>query len=298
MNHETNVLYSMPAAAYHADADGPRLSQSLATLCCNQSPLHAWQAHPLLGGKGQWSYNPGKSDGTIVHALMLEPDNTSLIHEMETVYRKDHKLAGARCTDFKTADAQQERDDAFAVGKIPMFSEDLGVYRYKAKALRSRFEDMGLAFDGGSAEVVIYWTEETPFGPVRCRCRIDYLLIASEGAQVVDLKTTDDAHPRSLRRKIWELGYDIQHAAYTRAVEAAFPDLAGRVSMPFAFGELDKPYAVNPIQLSGEFKRLGETRWERGRDRWAKCLYEDRWTAYDGGTLEPPAYALAQEMGE
>jgi hypothetical protein len=112
------------------------------------------------------------------------------------------------------------------------------------------------------------------------------------------LKSTKDANPRALKRSIWEYGYDIQYAAYTRAVCAVFPDLAGRIDMPFAFGELDKPYAVNPVELSSEFKRLGETRWERGRDRWAKCLYEDRWTGYEGGSIEPPAYAAAQEMGE
>jgi hypothetical protein len=289
------VFYDMPASIYHTDADGPRLSQSLVTICCNQSPLHAWQAHPLLGGK-PYTYEPSDDDGSIIHALMLEPDNAALIHAMTSVYDKKHERAGQVVSDFKTKAAQEERDAALARGQIPMPPEKLAVYRYKAKALRSRLEDMGTTFDGRS-EVVIYWTEETPFGPVRCRCRIDHLFLG-ERALIIDLKSTKDAHPHALKRAIWEYGYDIQHAGYTRAVAAAFPDYAGRIDMPFAFGELDKPYAVNPIRLDGEFQRLGEARWERGRNRWAKCLYEDRWTAYDGGTIDPPAYALAQEMGE
>lgn len=287
---EPRIIYDMSAADYHSDKDGPRLSQSLATLCVNQSPLHAWNAHPLLGAR-PFTYEPSDDDGTIIHALVLEPDNEQ-IHEMATFNKY-----GEVVTDFRTKAAQEERDAALARGQIPILSEKLGAFRYKAKALRSRFEDMGTTFDGES-EVVIYWSEETPFGPVRCRCRIDHLFVTAERALIVDLKSTKDAHPRALKRAIWEYGYDIQHAAYTRAVAAAFPELAGRIDMPFAFGELAKPYAVNPIQLSGEFQRLGETRWERGRDRWAKCLYEDRWTAYEGGTLEPPAYAAAQEMGE
>ena len=68
--------------------------------------------------------------------------------------------------------------------------------------------------------------------------------------------------------------------------------------MMFAFAETDKPYATSPTELSGEFRALGEARWERGRDRWAKCLAEDDWRGYEGGQIEPPAYAAAQEMTE
>ena len=292
---EPRIIYGMSAADYHSDKDGPRLSQSLATLCCNQSPLHAYQAHPLLGA-APYTYEPSTDDGSIIHALVLEPEN-ELFHEIGTRYDSKHERAGEVVTDFKTKAAQLERQAALDAGKIPMLSEKLGIYRYKAKALRSRFKDVGLTFDGDS-EVVIYWTETTEFGPVRCRARLDHLIITDDGATIIDLKSAKDVHPHALKRSIWEYGYDIQHAAYTRAVAAVFPALAGRINMPFAFGELDKPYAVNPITLSGEFKRLGETRWERGLNRWAKCLYENRWTAYDGGVIEPPAYALAQEMGE
>jgi hypothetical protein len=288
------IIYDMSARDYHSDADGPRLSQSLATICCNQSPLHAWQAHPLLGSK-PYEYEPSDDDGSLIHSLILEPDSDNIEEiDEESIRTKDGKPAK---NPLATVEGKELVSAALARGRIPVLSEKLAVFRYKAKAIRSRLQDMGTTFDGDS-EVVIYWTEETPFGPVRCRCRLDHLFVTAERALIVDLKSTKDAHPRALKRAIWEYGYDIQHAAYTRAVAAVFPDLAGRIDMPFAFGELDKPYAVNPIELSGEFKRLGETRWERGRDRWAKCLAEDRWTAYEGGTLEPPAYAGAQEMGE
>ncbi len=116
--------------------------------------------------------------------------------------------------------------------------------------------------------------------------------------RIIDLKTTESAHPRDIRSVSWRLGYDIQAAAYVRAVEAAFPEYVGRVDVLFAFCELEKPYAVNPVSLSGEFMRLGEQRWERGRDRWTKCLMEDSWHAYEGGSIEPPAWALAEDMGE
>jgi len=296
---DATVHYGMSASQYHADADGPRLSQSLATILCNQSPLHCWQKHPLLGGPKPFVYTPSDDDGTIIHALVLEPDNAALIHEIDprTIKTKDGKPSAKP---MATEEGKAIAAAALERGQIPLLTEKLDVYRYKSKAIRSRLEDAGLTFDGDS-EVVIYWTEETPHGPVRCRCRIDHLFLG-EDALVIDLKTTGDAHPRELQRTIWYKGYDIQHEAYRRAVEAAFPDYVGRVRIPFAFGELDKPYAVNPIRLDAEFAQLGAVRWERGRDLWAKCLLEGgtefkHWPGYSGGEIGPPAFALAQEMG-
>jgi hypothetical protein len=276
------VIYDMSAKAYHSDADGPRLSQSLATMCVNQSPLHAWQKHPLLGNVG-FSYEGNTSDGTLIHSLVLEPDS-------EDVVELDFE-------NFRTKAAQEARDATIASGKIPMLAEKLGAYRYKAKAIRSRLYERGIAFDGKS-EVTIYWQEETPSGVVRCRARLDHLEITPDAIRVVDLKSTESANPRDLKSSCWRYAYDIQEAAYVRAVTAAFPDYAGRVSMLFAFAELEKPYAVSPITLNGEFRTLGEARWVRGRDLWAKCLNADDWTGYAGGDLAPPAWAMTEEMGE
>lgn len=282
----TQVIYDMPAKAYHSDADGPRLSQSLATTCVLETPLHAWQKHPLLGNV-PYVYVPSTDDGSLIHSMVLEPD-TALVHEM-TSLNKD----GDVVTDFRTKAAQEERDAALAAGKIPMLTEKLGAFRYKARAIRQRLESQGVTFDGDS-EVSIYWLD----GPVRCRARLDHLIVTPEKIRIIDLKSTASATPRSLRASCWRYGYDIQQAAYVRAVEAAFPEYLGRVEFVFAFCELEKPYAVNPVMLSGEFVRLGEARWLRGRDRWHESLERDEWPGYVGGSLEPPAWALADDLGE
>ncbi len=289
-----SIHYDMPAREYHSDADGPRLSQSLATVCTNESPLHAWQQHPLLGAR-PYIYEPNTDDGTLIHSLVLEPDSNQ-IEEIDpsTILTKDGSVAKSP---FGTEHGKRLRAQALAAGKIPILPDQLGAFRYKARAVRSRLADQGVTFDGDS-EVVIYWSEDTPFGPVRCRCRLDHLLVTANSAIIIDLKSTQGAHPRELKATCWRHGYDIQQAAYVRAVEKRFPSLAGRVGFIFAFVELEKPYAVNPVRLSSEFARMGEIRWERGRDRWAECLRNDRWVGYTGGTIDAPAWAAAQEMGE
>ena len=288
----TQVIYDMPAHAYHSDADGPRLSQSLATTCVLKTPLHAWQQHPLLGHH-DYVYEPSDSDGTIIHSLILEPDSAD-IEEIDGSQIKTKGGEPAKLP-FSTTEGKALRDAALAAGRIPMLSEKLGAFRYKAAAIRQRFEahPSPVVFSGRS-EVTIYWSEETPSGPVRCRARLDHLIVTPERIQIIDLKSTESAAPRDLRASCWRYGYDIQAAAYVRAVEAAFPAYVGRVDFTFAFAELEKPYAVAPVTLNGEFMRLGEQRWERGRDAWQAALEGDNWTGYGGGSLEPPAWALGE----
>jgi hypothetical protein len=276
------VVCDMPAREYHADADGPRLSQSLATLACCKSPLHAWNGHPLLG-RHDYAYEAGDDDGTLIHSLILEPDS--------------EQIAVLPYENFRTKAAQVERDHALAAGLIPIVSGKLGAFQYKAKAISQRFADQGLEFHGES-EVVIYWEEQTPFGPVRCRARLDHLIVESDRITVVDLKTCESAHPLDIQAVCWRKGYDIQRAAYVRAVEAAFPNYGGRVDYQIAFCELEKPYATNVVALESEFARAGELRWERGRDRWTDALVSDHWAGYTGGAVNMPAWAKSQELGE
>lgn len=291
------IIRDMPARTYHLDADGPRLSQSLATVCVNQSALHAWAKHPLLGAGP--AYEVSTDDGTIIHSLILEPDSKDILEvDPSSIKTKGGDAAKAP---FATAEGKAIKAAALAEGRIPMLSDVLGAFKYKALAVRQRFAAhpvTPLGFEDGHAEVVIYWSEETPSGPVRCRARLDYLQVLTSRIRIIDLKTTGSAHPRDLRSTAWRFGYDIQAAAYIRAVTAVYPDFAGRVEVVFAFAEIDKPYAVNPITMSGEFAALGEARWIRGRNRWAESLARDEWACYSGGALEPPPWAMAEEMGE
>lgn len=290
---QTQIIHGMAAKDYHLDEGGPRLSQSLATLIIKETPAHARQASYALGAD-RGDYTASDDHGTITHALMLEPENQKLIHEISAT-DKDGEIV----TNYRTKAAQEEKETAEARGQIPMTRDKLDIFRYKAKALSYRLkshETNPIELDGRS-EVVIYWEEQTSEGPVRCRCRIDHLRMLDGEIQVIDLKTTDSAAPKNIQRVAWDKGYEIQDAAYRRAVEAKFPDFAGRVTVVFAFLELAKPYVVNPVTFSARFRRLGEARWERACNIWARCLKEDHWPAYAGGELDPPHWAETEDMG-
>ena len=131
---------------------------------------------------------------------------------------------------------------------------------------------------------------------VRCRSRLDHLIVDESRHRVViyDLKTTGCAAMQQVERSCVTWGYDLQHAAYTRAVEASLPHLVGRVEMLFLFAELAPPYQVRLAPLAASMQTLGRHRWERALRIWRECLISNKWPGYDARPVEAPQYALAE----
>lgn len=275
-----NRLLKLDAAVYHADPCAkPSLSSSIARVLERQSPLHAWSRHPRLGGMSS-KPRTAFDFGSLSHALLLGEGSEIAIIEAD---------------DWRTKAAREAREEARAAGKVPVLVDDYGSVAVAVKTLRPRFADLGIVLDGKS-EVTALWTVPAMAGlEVQCRGMIDHL--TDGGCTVYDLKSCQSAHPDACARHADAYGYDIQHAAYVQAIETIHPELAGRVRFTFVFYELEPPYAVTPARLSGEFRELGQRRWERAVHTWAACLSGNRWPAYVDriATLEAPRWALAKD---
>lgn len=265
---------------YHADKIGcerPSLSASIASTLVARSSLHAWQQHPRLGGSGKTA-TKAMDAGTVVHKLILGAGRD---------------LCAIDAPDYRTKAAQTARDEARARGDVPILADDLEEARRAADAIRARFADRGILFDG-AAEVAIAWTEAGPDGPVECRCMVDHL--REPQGVIYDLKTTRNASPDVFERSMVEHGYDIQYTAYCRALAALRPDLCGRIDMLFLCAELEPPYAVMIGRPSGDLEALGAKRWERAVRTWGRCLTEGRWPGYEGiSPLHAPMWAIQRE---
>ena len=237
LNHRTDAEYRSGSSSV------PALSQSIAKLVVNESPRHAWLRHPLLGNVPDKSTG-AKDEGTIIHKLLLGKGDTDIV------------LVDA--PDFRTKAAQQARDAALEAGKLPMIGAKYKAIEVAADALREQCALMGFVFDGES-EVGIEWTDVGERGEVLCRSKLDHLLLAD--GQILDVKKTCNAHPDYLQRNLQDLGCPIQAHAYTRAVEELQPDLKGRIDFVFLFCEMEPPYSVVPVRLSGAFREIGERQW-------------------------------------
>jgi len=281
-------LLDLDATAYHADgidSDRPSLSASVASTLIRQSPFHAWLKHPRLGNTPREASSEMER-GTIIHGLVFG-----------TLGGDDYETIDA--DNFRTKAAQEQRDAARDRGAVPVLAREMETYRRVAEAIGHKLREAGIDLNGVS-EKVAAWEEASQFGPVLCRGMIDHLIIGNDGATIYDLKNCRNAHPESCVRHVLEYGYEIQRAAYVSAVEKLRPDLAGRVRFVWLFVEELPGYRVvlTVAEASGTLRELGESRWARAVETWAKCLRMNEWPAYGSARLEAPDWALKQEEGQ
>jgi hypothetical protein len=268
---------------YFADpCETPSLSQSIAKVLVTQSPLHAWQEHPRLGGGSNKKATRAMDTGSIVGAILLGTAD----QVVERIYGFE---------DFKKKDAQVQRDAAKERGKVPVLDHEFDRLSETALHVAKSFRAFGIEFSGQS-EMMLEWTEESTAGPVLCRGMLDHYLRADGVAY--DTKSIASAHPDSCQKRMDEMGYDIQWAAYTSAMRKLEPSRFPQLG--FLFFETEKPYAVNPIRPSQSLQQLGGLRWERAYNTWGRCMRDNVWPGYANGwnTVAARAWVLARELGE
>ena len=275
-------LLDVPAAVYHADpCDTPSLSYSTAATLINESPRSAHYYHPRLGGHTRKATGNMKL-GTLADALLL--GRASSIRELPF-------------DDWRTKASKKAWADALAAGAIPCLGKELEpaltLVGQITKLLRA---DFGIALTGRN-QVQLTWTEESPHGPVLCRCMLDHWL--EERATILDIKTTTADQLQRLHSIAVRFGYDIQAAAYISGVRHWKPELAGRVEFIDVHCVVGPPVDVVPLSACHSFIDLGEMRWQRAVDTWAECRKNDDWPGIARKRIAPaeaPAWALQREQ--
>lgn len=269
---------------YHSDQlidATPTLSVSTAQALVLESAAHAYMRHPRLGGQPLVP-TATMDRGSLIHALLLG---------------KGRQLAVIECDDWKKPANRKERDKHRAEGRLVVTRKLYEESMSAATALDAKLKRRGFVFNG-SSEVTLVWKETADNGAeVNCRGRADHVV----GERIYDLKI-GDANPRRIRRgHLTAMGYDIQGAAYPRALEYALPQLRGRATFTLLFCEPEPPYCVTPVRFAGSLRELGERKWLRAVNYWERCLREQEWPDYlpDGDVMfaEARGYELDDEEG-
>lgn len=267
------VYYDVKETDYHADcALQPSLSSSLAKdEMWPGCALKGWLCHPRLNPKYK-PRDPSKrmEFGSLAHKLVLGRGA-----EIDICTKDDWK------TDF----AKDFKKDSLSQNNIPCLQKDYD----RAVACREGFlrelKRLGILedFEKAKREVVIIWCESG----IYFRCMIDALLIDESTCTVniFDLKTTEDASLRACERRISDGNLDIQEHVQIKAVQSAFPHLAGRIKHAFLFTETEFPFLVTPYELSGEYKHLGTAKFTAVTAQWREGMTNNRWPGYSGGIV-------------
>jgi hypothetical protein len=257
------VYFDVPEELYHSDpCEQLSLSASVAQALVLESEAHAYLRHPRLGGQ---PFKP-KADmdrGTLIHALLLG---------------KGREVAVVECDEWRKKADKEARDAHRAEGRLPVTRALHDSATVAANELRRKLAARGYHFRGKS-EVTLVWQETAKNGGVvLCRGRVDHL---EDGFDILDLKITGDANPRTLTRgHLTRMGYDIQGAAYPRGLESVTPRVQGRARFTLLFCEPEPPYCITAVRFGGSLRELGERKWLRGVNRWERCVRTGEWRDY------------------
>lgn len=255
-------IYKIPQAEYHADpCPDPSLSSSLIKVLIQQSPLHAWMAHPRLNPNFAESESETFDIGSACHALLLEGEN---------------RIERIDAPDFKTKAAREARDAARAAGKHPIIAHKydsvVNMHLIAHKAIADCADLSGYRIDHRMSERTIVWQED---GWLWCRAMIDSS--HDDLSVLLDYKSTTDATPSVFSHQISRMGYQIQESWYRRGVRA----LTGKdPKMIFLAQETAAPHDCSFHAIAPSLGQIADDLVEQAIRIWGDCLKRNMWPGY------------------
>lgn len=275
-------LYSMTLPEYIEDpAPEPSLSASAAHTLITQTAIHAYMRHPRLNPGAPREESKVADIGTIAHGLLLEGDESRIVL--------------IEADDWRTKDAKEKRDAAYAEQKIPLLGKQLGPIRKMVEVARSAIAHSELASSftpqTGHAEQTMVWEEKG----IWLRSRPDWLTFDRE--LIIDYKTSGvSANPLTwMRGPMLGNGCDIQAVLGLRGLRKLFN--ARNPQFVFMVQEQEPPYAVSFVGLSPTFLHMAESKLDRAMQLWGDCTMTNCWPGYPSRVcwVDPPAYAAIEE---
>jgi hypothetical protein len=280
-----------PAADYFRDpCPTASLTQSLAKLIVEHSPLHAWMESPRLNkdyaGDAGEKYERPKAIGNAAHALMLG---------------RGKEIAIIKADDFRSKAAQEKRDEAIDAGLTAVLERHHEEAVQMVEAARKQLAVIpGCkgAFVEGHGEVVVAAQQDGLW----YRSMIDWM---QDKTLFWDLKTHGAvAPPHLVNRKMVADGWDVQASMQEFILDIIDPDNAGRRKFRFVAVENEPPYALTVVELSESVMTFGRKKLQHAIGVWSHCMNTGHWPAYPPEIITPdyPQYAetswLNREIAE
>jgi hypothetical protein len=275
-------LHNLTAEQYHADpCPIPSLSSSIASILIEQSPYHAWLAHPRLNANHTRTESSRFDLGSAAHMMLLE--------------RRTDRIVRVQADDWRTKAAKEARDAAQANGQYAVLERQYADIVAMCTVAQDYMltTELGDILATGTPEQTCLWQE----GAMWCRARPD--MLSADLRVCLDYKSTASAAPEFIARQIGRMNYDLQSELYTRGLCNV---LDHDVTFVFLFQEIQEPYACSLISLANAYREVGALKVRRALDLWTKCVTTNTWGGYSSKVLyaEPPAYEViaAEQLNE
>lgn len=275
---KTPGIYDMPEAVYHADpCVEPSLSNSIARVLLDQSPMHARYAHPRLNlAREPFEVTSAMDFGTALHKLLLG---------------KGAAIVEVKADAYRSAAAKEARDAARESGSVPLLTEAHDRVHICADAVLSQMkqrEDCVEFFAPGRSEAVMIWQKDG----IWCRGMVDRLPDDPK-APIFDVKSTGlSANPMEWDRRMVK-AYRTQDRFYAQGAKI----LRGVEPQPMRFivAEMKAPFAVSVLTSAPTLRSLAEDDVARAQTLWGDCLKWNEWPGYPHTAhIEAPNWLLRE----
>ena len=252
-----------------------------------------WLLNPDNGGtpeKFKWAREHPKKPtpdlifGTLVHCLLLEPDNFSKQFAVwDDAIKKTTKEGKAAYAAFA--------DDLIGRQEVTRTMYEQAV----EMVLKLRSTPFVGKLLVGEHEMPIKWTDEMT-GEI-CKIRLDCLTEIGDTPVIVDYKTAADASRKGFENHAAKYGYHFQAGMYCEGVEIV---TGKKPKFAFIVQEKDPPYAVNVFDADEmEFIQKGKDKMRELLGIYHECKQTGNWYGYMGAepvieTLSLPAWAAKE----
>lgn len=269
------IYRGIASADYFADpCPEPSLSQSIAKILIERSPLHGKFEHPrLMPAAAQDDeyerYDKAKAIGNAAHKIILG---------------RGKDLEIIQSNDFRNKAAKEARDVAYETGKEPVLEKHLATATDMVASALAQLEkhEASDAFQNGAGEVVLIWQEDGLW----FRMLVDWL--HDDLRTVDDMKTTGlSAAPHTLGMMMVNAGWDVQAAMAERGLDILDPAGAGRRRFRFIAQENSAPYALTVAQMGEAALTMGRKKLQVAADIWRGCIESGQWPGYTRYTVIP-----------
>jgi len=274
---EPGIYFDFQIADYFADpCPEPSLTQTIAKILLERSPLHAWHAHPMLNPDYRPDDDTKFDIGSVAHKLLIG--------------RGKDIVALEQFEDWRTKASQEARAKAVAEGKLAVLGKQ---YARAQNMVAAALEQLALRGLGdwfcegaGHGEVVLACQDNG----IWLRQMIDW----KNHTAVIDYKTTDmSVAPHCLGRMMATAGWDIQGAQAERILGVLGKE---RHDYLFVVQETTVPYCLSVVELSESALTMGRKKLFAAITIWRDCMRADRWPGYPTEIVVPeyPGWAESQ----
>lgn len=207
--------------------------------------------------------------GSLVHSLVLEP------HILENKMRVKQKVDG------RTKEGKAYNEDFMASVAPGDIVIDTEMNSTLLKIRDSLFENdfsKKILNTPSIKETAGFWVHDHT--GAFCKIRPDIAIL--EGDIMVDIKTTQNAHPMSFMKDIYNLNYDIQAAFYIDG----YREITGRTpKFVWLCVENNEPHDVACYHATEKIYGFGKVRYEKTLAQYAHCYSTNSWPGYAQGIV-------------